>query len=145
MKPSTLIQEAYTNFDTQKDIRADISDVTADAMYLKSKDMPTMYERVGKKTPSSKNVKHNLKTIRDIRTSNTVTKNKGLIRDDIDPKSIYKSIVLELQSFPNSLAQKISSRPSLRQISSRNKAKPQHQLQPSKIKTIIVFREYNEI
>lgn len=85
--------------------------------------IPTMYERFGKKTPDiKKNIKHKLKLIRDIRTSNTVTKNrgmisdvkssksganKGMIRDDVDASGLYQLISElknELPTFPTSLA-----------------------------------------
>jgi hypothetical protein len=117
MKLSTLIHEAYTRYDQRKDIRRDISDAVVDTMYLKEKQKErqedvhkppkTMYERVGKKTPNSQKLRHQLKSIRDLRTSNTVTKNRGLIRDDIniDVNGIYKAIQ-EVTIFPGSRAQK---------------------------------------
>ena len=75
---------------------------------IKQNKPPTMFERVGENTPDIKKIKHNLKTIRDIRTSNTITKNRGMIRDDveIDVGSIYRIIneAYNIRSFPNSLA-----------------------------------------
>ena len=87
---------------------------------IKSQKPPTMYDRVGEKTPDpKKDIKYNLKTIRDIRTSNTVTKNRGMIRDDvnINVSGIYQLIAEEQKpsTFPNSLA-RLHGKENLKQI-----------------------------
>lgn len=104
MKLSTLIYEAYSKTNQRQDLRHEVRDAVADIMYLKDKDsaqakekyrLPkTMYERVGSDQPPLQKIKHKLKTIRDIKTSNTVTNNRGLIRDDvtINIDKIYKNI-----------------------------------------------------
>jgi hypothetical protein len=133
MKPSNLIHEAYTKQDQREDIRRDVRDAVVDAMYLKkmerrkrqrSNDLPTMYERVGKKTPQQQKIRHRLKSIRDIRTSNTVTNNRGLIRDDIDVNGIYKAILHETQTFSTSLARRNPAKPLINKTQERKAVNP---------------------